>query len=29
MGVGGIFWGSIAICIVFALAAYVVEEYIR
>lgn len=29
MGVGGIFWVSIAICIVFALAAYVVEEYIR
>jgi hypothetical protein len=29
MGVGGIFWGSIAICVVFALTAYVVEEYIK
>ena len=26
MGVGGIFWGSIAICVVFTLAAYVIEE---
>ncbi|GEM_PF-1132993 len=29
MGVGGIFLGSIAICVVFTLAAYVVEEYIK
>jgi hypothetical protein len=29
MGVGGIFWGSLVICIVLALAAYVIEEYIK
>lgn len=29
MGVGGLFWGSIAICVVFALTAYVIEEYIK
>ena len=29
MGVGGIFWGSIAICVLFTLAAYVIEEYIK
>lgn len=29
MGVGGIFWGSIAICVLVTLTAYVVEEYIK
>jgi hypothetical protein len=29
MGVGGIFWGSIAICVIIALTAYVIEEYIK
>jgi hypothetical protein len=29
MGVGGIFWGSIAICVILALTAYVIEEYIK
>jgi hypothetical protein len=29
MGVGGIFWGSIVICVILALTAYVIEEYIK